>query len=94
MNTIAFYEILTRVPGTSKTEARKVADSIAHTDDVATKADIKDMATKFDIKDMATKADLAELEARLIGRIEQASNTQIRWVVGLAVVIIVAIFLK
>ena len=41
MNTLAFYELLKRVPGTTKGEARAVANSIAHADSVATKEDLK-----------------------------------------------------
>ena len=62
---IALYNILKRVGGVSDAEAREVADNVASSKEVATKADIKDMATKADIKDMATKTDLAELETRL-----------------------------
>ena len=47
MNTLAFYELLKRVPGTTKGEARAVANSIAHADSVATKEDLKVLEAKI-----------------------------------------------
>ena len=57
---ITLYNILKRIDGVTDAEAREVADNVASS---------KDVATKADIEDMATKADIAKLEAQLTWRL-------------------------
>ena len=77
MNSIAIYKILNRIPDTSETEARDVANSIAHVNDVATKADLAELKTvlKSDITELRTelKSDIAELRTEL-----KSDNTELR----------------
>ena len=77
MNSIAIYKILNRIPDTSETEARDVANSIAHVNDVATKTDLAETKTelKSDIAELRTelKSDNTELRAEL-----KSDNTELR----------------
>ena len=77
MNSIAIYKILNRIPDTSEAEARDVANSIAHVNDVATKADLAEIKTelKSDIVELRTelKSDIAELRTEL-----KSDNTELR----------------
>ncbi len=57
MSTIDLYEVLKRIPSVSSDEAKSVADTLVHTDDVATKAGL----TKIESK-------MVELEMRLTWR--------------------------
>ncbi len=43
MSTIDLYEVLKRIPNVSSDEAKSVADTLAHTDDVATKTDLTEL---------------------------------------------------
>ena len=64
MNSIAIYKILNRIPDTSETEARDAANSIAHVNDVATKADLRNK-NRAEIRHRRVKtelkSDIAEL---------------------------------
>ncbi|MXX98507.1 MAG: hypothetical protein F4Y58_01175 [Gammaproteobacteria bacterium] len=60
MSEIALYNLLKRIPDATDDEVEKAVADVAHSNDVATKADIKDMATKNYI-DVA----IAQLEARM-----------------------------
>lgn len=58
MSTISVYEILKQVPRTAEAEARTIATSLAHVDEVATKTDIKGVAAKGDIKNLGIKLEI------------------------------------
>ncbi len=47
MSTIALYQLLRRIPDVTEEEARVAADSIAHVEEVATKADLHRLETKL-----------------------------------------------
>ncbi len=55
MSAIDLYNLFRRIPNATEAEARVAADTIAHADDVVTKADLK--------------MELTELEMRLTWRI-------------------------
>ncbi len=71
MSAIDLYNLFRRIPNATEAEARAAADTIAHTDDFATKDDLSEFTTKADLKaglaglKAELKADLAELENRL-----------------------------
>ena len=67
MNSIAIYKILKRVPDTSESEARAVANSIAHVNDVATKTDVAELKTELKSDIAELKTDTAELKTELTG---------------------------
>ena len=58
MSTIALYQLLRRIPDVTDDEAKAAADSIAHVEEVATKADLLKLENKFD-------QALSQLETKL-----------------------------
>ena len=80
MNSIAIYKILNRIPDTSEAEARDVANSIAHVDDVATKADLTEIKTEL-------KSDIAELRTE----IAILKTELIKWMLVFSSIIIAAV---
>ena len=63
MSTIELYEVLKKIPRVSEEQAKSVADTLAHTDDVVTKADLKIGLAKLRTE---LKTDLAEIKAEMI----------------------------
>lgn len=79
MSEVALYNALTKL-GLEPDEAKEAVADVASSRDVVTKADLK--------------AALAEQETRLIEKIADTKHTMIMWVVGAAIVILVAVLLK
>ena len=91
MNSIAIYKILKRVPDTSESEARAVANSIAHINDVATKTDIAELKTELTGLRATVEKTVAYLEEKISTQIAQ-SEARMTWrMIALAGVIIAAI---
>ena len=83
---IVLYNILKRVDGVTDAEAREVADNIASSKEVATKADIKDMATKADIK-----ISLAQFEMRLVEKMIEREERLVKQMYAIAGIIIATV---
>ena len=62
MSTIALYQLLRRIPDVTDDEARAAADSVAHVEEVATKADLLKLES-----DLGQR--ISNLETKLTGLI-------------------------
>ena len=102
MNSIAIYKILNRIPDTSEAEARDAANSIAHVNDVATKAGLAELKTelKSDNTELRTelKSDIAELRTELKSDIAELrteiailKTELVKWMLVFSSIIIAAV---
>ena len=79
MKSFKLYNVLKRIPGISDSEVQEAVKEVPSKDDVATKEDIARIETKI---------------ARIETKVEQTAKQTIMWMFGLAIAIIIAVFLK
>ena len=91
MNSIAIYKILNRIPDTSETEARDVANSIAHVNDVATKADLAEIKTELKSNNTELRTELKSDIAELRTEIAILKTELIKWMLVFSSIIIAAV---
>ena len=91
MNSIAIYKILNRIPDTSETEARDAANSIAHVNDVATKAGLAEIKTELKSNNTELRTELKSDIAELRTEIAILKTELIKWMLVFSSIIIAAV---